>query len=246
MRRSKVSVYILGRLRLFTVLVAASHIVLQTQASLIIGDSAIEIKELQEEQNRRIPPKAEELQQHQGQQGQSQDEGIAPGPSLILGTLSDTDSGQPFDDITKQFSQSGSPLPTDVFREDNRASLNRHQMSIKKPNVIQMQPPPPLVSSTSGDSSLSVSDNSAADPKSVEEKKISGRVVDFELDHAGGHNKAKIKKKKKKKKEEEVSIEQVWFLRFSISTFDTNDEISIFRKLKWKKKSKYQFGMLIN
>lgn len=38
-------------------------------------------------------------------------------------------------------------------------------------------------------------------PEDNDDKAIAGKVVDFELTPAGGHNKAKIKKKKKKKKE---------------------------------------------
>lgn len=191
-----------------------------TYASLIVGDSAIEIKEFdQGDQNgpqQQTDVQSETQQPNQDQQNNNQ---VSSSPNLILGTLANDND---YKALTKHLLDGNqNQLPAkeqdqkdtnnddtnnSILKDSNNADAQTNDGQQKKPNTNQM--PGPLQLSTYGDDvSQNVLADHGNDENNIDGKRISGKVVDFELDHAGGHNKAKIKKKKKKKKakEEEVS-----------------------------------------
>lgn len=141
-------------------------------ASLIVGDSAIEIQEM-------------DSGSQQSSQSENQNE-----PSVILGTSPP--------------GQSAESLANSLTTED--------QTRRYRPNTMP-GPLPPMASSSVDSSSSSRATNpsdSQSNRPAGYDKAIAGKVVDFELIPAGGHNKAKIKKKKKKKKKEEAEMYKKW------------------------------------
>lgn len=207
------------------------------EASLIIGDSAIEIQEVDSGSQPQVentnPLEEQSQQQQQQQQHQQQLEhnqlgSVEQQPSIILGSTND---GQVASSLDNRLASAEQHLNTpELIIDQHQPATNQRPLpSGSSSNNLQMPGPLPPISSnhnnkqddiTDGDKnsrhnhdydinelnrqaekdalgrmlktqpSLSPSDN---------DKTIAGKVVDFELVPAGGHNKAKIKKKKKKK-----------------------------------------------
>ncbi|CAA3006443.1 Hypothetical predicted protein [Olea europaea subsp. europaea] len=216
------------------------------RASLIIGDSAIEIQEVDPNANTQSLQQDQQRDQHQQQSNQpsEQPQEHHPGdknnneqqtqqsseqqrqqgqdpmePSVILGSSSgqhqelreqDKTSDQPRRPEASRL-PSG-PLPPlggkpgeDITDGDQKSRGNHdydlnelgsrdreHEKEVLSEVILGTRKPPE-----------NDPDNSALS----DGKTITGAVVDFELQPAGGHNKAKIKKKKKKKKMEKKSEE---------------------------------------
>lgn len=159
---------------LISLLLVVSFIEQHSYASLIIGDSAIEIQEVDGNGRVERPTKLD-------------------GPSELSSIVLGKTEGDAAPQSNNILSQADS-----ILASDDRPSQRSRQVS---PNRQMPSPLPPLGSSTDkADDSLQEVISAPVDAQ--DERAITGRVVDFELTPAGGHNKAKVKKKKKKKKEE--------------------------------------------
>lgn len=141
------------------------------EASLIIGDSAIEIQEVDSGR-----PMEESRHEQQQNTNNNQNE-----PSVILGT---SPPGQTAANMVESLSS-----------EQQKTNYRTNSMP---------GPLPPLTSS-----SVEGGRQNEKDPNGYD-KAIAGKVVDFELTPAGGHNKGKFMKKKKKKKKEESEGFKKW------------------------------------
>lgn len=202
-------------------------------ASLIIGDSAIEIQEVGEPNSQQ--QNSNSLQQNnnnEANQQRHQDLSHYEEPSLILGSTSGSVGS--IDSQLKQAADSllHSQKPSSSLVEQQQSQNVKHQ---HRTNSVPAGPLPPIAGSgkqrdddiTDGDKkSRNTHDYEASDlngennrldkvsssiqPVTFDDKAITGKVVDFELTPAGGHNKAKIKKKKKKKKMMEEKEFKKW------------------------------------
>lgn len=212
--------------------------------SLIIGDSAIEIQEVdqnqaqqQQQQQPSLPSDQQAAQREQQQVSLSEGSGGQPqeDANVILGTTNE------------QALQNHNPDPSSLISiepqdEQQRVSNVRRNKppATSNPNRMPNGPLPPLSKAsakddiTDGDQQSRAShDFELGDLSSSKEslsgviaapresegsgmereelgKRIAGKVVDFELQPAGGHNKAKIKKKKKKHKMEHEEAFKKW------------------------------------
>lgn len=177
------------------------------EASLIIGDSAIEIQEVDPGQQQQ-PALS---QPAQPQTVQSQSITSLEQPSVILGTTNtesvpsttsnsnnqqQSSQNRPNDSSTNVVKPVAGPLPPiaggkgEDVTDGDKKSRKDHDYEMKDMNSI--------------DKVMSANDDGEDKPA------ITGKVVDFELTPAGGHNKAKIKKKKKKKKKKEEEMFKKW------------------------------------
>lgn len=206
------------------------------EASLIIGDSAIEIQELDGGQTPTTPQVADNQvqQQHdngkeanlnagdvvvgadqqlileeagkpEGQPSQAQGEDSSSSRSLMMSTGNNNKqqanslrlpSGPlppigATEDITDGDKKSRGSHDYDMNELTNQqAAADRQKEMDQLSQVLSVEP--------DASSKFKYQDEGNADGK-----QITGKVVDFELTPAGGHNKAKIKKKKKMKKKKE-------------------------------------------
>lgn len=167
-------------------------------ASLIIGDSAIEIQEVDDGASQPRSPATEQTNLVQ--------------PSVILDSTGDNSP----------------PVLQNQLNQNKDSHVDDEKLHESAPSTQMRGPLPPIVAQKSSDDVFDgdgrsrgshdydlANTNSSPNPEpsnteSLEAggKPIAGKVVDFELTPAGGHNKAKIKKKKKKKKEE--SMHKKW------------------------------------
>lgn len=169
------------------------------EGSLIIGDSAIEIQEVDDGSAQNKSPANEQA--------------TLPQNNLLLASTSETVSPT----SQNQLDQDKKFTYTDDRRQDPVVSS---QMRGPLPPIVAQKGPEDV---TDGDKKsranhdYDLSNMNAPLKLDLTElnsheldasKPIAGKVVDFELTPAGGHNKAKIKKKKKKKKEE--SMHKKW------------------------------------
>lgn len=207
-------------------------------ASLIIGDSAIEIQEVGDSSNQGLQSNNNNPQQHEQQQQQGTNHESSSQyeqPSIVLGSTSGS-----IGSIDSQLKQAADSVLQPQKNSENQASARQQQRT----NSVPAGPLPPLAGSneattgkgrrpddiTDGDKNsrnshdydinelngeknalghlLSTQAPSLQDDS--DDKAITGKVVDFELTPAGGHNKAKIKKKKKKKKKKEEEEFKKW------------------------------------
>lgn len=171
-------------------------------ASVIIGDSAIEIQEVetqdaagnqQHSDNGNHKGETPQAQQHQ------QNQVIFGSTDGITGSL-DSQMSNVHQQMSPQHQRDSSmmkmpgPLPP-LSREDitdgDKSSRNNHDYDINELNLNERQAEKNVLNHV-----LSASPKGGQE--ALEDKTIAGKVVDFELTPAGGHNKAKIKKKKKK------------------------------------------------
>lgn len=198
-------------------------------ASLIIGDSAIEIQEVGD-------PNSQQQQQHpqsnnNNDQNNVQNLAHYEEPNLILGSTSGAGS---VDSQLKQAADSvlhsQKPLVPSSSEQQQQQEVTKNQ---HRTNSVPVGPLPPIPGSGGSSNQdkqredgshdnvaneLNGQDNylskiASAQPAfddRPDDKAITGKVVDFELTPAGGHNKAKIKKKKKKKKEKEEEDFKKW------------------------------------
>ena len=260
----------------------AASIVQGAQASLIIGDSAIEIQEVQDD------PSTGNSQLVQGQQQQQQQPFISNSDTALVQqqqqhslTNSQPDIGElkqnepilqiesPSLQANQQQSHSAdvessanqersanqrSRLPSgplkpigkqqdeDVTDGDKRSRAT-HDFDIHELNPASEVP----------DERRELSHILAApllpdlDGGDDDGKRIAGKVVDFELTPAGGHNKAKIKKKKKKKKlhEEKAEAFKKWNKkhRHEKKAMEKKEREHMKKKKEEGKKKKKKWGM---
>lgn len=191
------------------------------EASLIIGDSAIEIQEVdpghqssqQQASNLATSQPAQPQQVHQSQSIASLEQhNNLEQPSVILGTTNTDNAPQSTVSNQNQLASQkkpndssnvntnkpvAGPLPPlaagkgEDITDGDKKSRNNHDYELRELNSI--------------DKVMSANDaNDDGKPA------ITGKVVDFELTPAGGHNKAKLKKKKKKKKKKEEEMFKKW------------------------------------
>ena len=231
-----------------------ASLVAGAEGSLIIGDSAIEIQEVDEsganqaaaqqhhhQQQQQVGPQEAPVRQEIGAPTQYEQ------PSVVLGTTSGNNeahglqeaSHQGSGDTTRAASLQDSLAQLDANSDQPTAANNEPQPKRAGLEMSRLPsgPLPPLEKHTEditdgdrrsrGNHDFDLNElttptaatsglNSQADnplgevllgtaPRQpelssvMEDKTITGKVVDFELQPAGGHNKAKIKKKKKKK-----------------------------------------------
>lgn len=170
-------------------------------ASLIIGDSAIEIQEVDDGAGNAPMQNNAQL----NIQPSSSNRGQADSLMTIQGQ---TTNEKPAEQSSNQMP---GPLPPvvisrghDDVTDGDKRSRGSHDYDMRD---ISSAPKSPLSQALSPSSS-DIAKDVASDAPEDEGKPIAGKVVDFELTPAGGHNKAKIKKKKKKKKEE--SMHKKW------------------------------------
>lgn len=229
-------------------------LVTAVDASLIIGDSAIEIQEVgdpnsqqqnspQSNNNHNGDTNNHNIQQQQQQQ-RHKDLSNYEEPSLILGSTSGSVGS--IDSQLKQAADSvlhSQKPPVSPSGEQQQQQTSKHQ---HRANSVLAGPLPPIAGSgnsgayikeklsanddiTDGDKKSRGSHDYNVDDLNGEnndlskitsaqpafddrpdDKAITGKVVDFELTPAGGHNKAKIKRKKKKKKKKEEEEFKKW------------------------------------
>lgn len=152
-------------------------------SSLIIGDSAIEIQELDGANNQR-----------QASNVRANEETPPDGSSIVLGKTQGN----------------AAPQSNNILSQADSILSNEAQSRKSQGSGSSMPSPLPPLDSSSSSSSKGSSRSSMSNSREPDEdsRTISGRVVDFELIPAGGHNKATVKKKKKKKKMEEKEEKQ--------------------------------------
>jgi hypothetical protein len=234
------------------------------QGSLIIGDSAIEIQEVedngnaasQQQQPQQQQQQPQQQQQQQQQPSQQQDMQFEPS-SVLLGTTGGTSGTDQL--ASSAPAQSSSQLDafgstqfggglTSGANEQQQQQLPKQAAGSEGMSRLPSGPLPPLskhseditdgdrksrgnhdfelnelTNAADGHDKMALNEvmlgtrrppdetiNGAGDALAAADKTITGKVVDFELQPAGGHNKAKIKKKKKKKKKKEEEMFKKW------------------------------------
>lgn len=206
-------------------------------ASLIIGDSAIEIQEVGDPNSQQQNSNSQQQNDDNNRENQQRHQDLSHygEPSLILGSTSGSAGS-----IDSQLKQAADSL---LHSQKPSASLDEQQQqqpqNVKhqhRTNSVLAGPLPPIAGGgkqrdddiTDGDkksrnthdyeandlngenNSLNKVTSSVQPSVTFDDKAITGKVVDFELTPAGGHNKAKIKKKKKKKKMMEEKEFKKW------------------------------------
>lgn len=176
------------------------HLSQSARASLIIGDSAIEIQEVDsgstDDQQKQHPPMA-------NQETAQQPSGNIEHPSVILDSTSGfpnarqnvpqspSASPQNGDKLARTPTGPLPPLTVEDVTDGDQKSRGSHDYEMNDlRNHGNDNPAKGAINEV-----MSVKSSDLKD----DEKTIAGKVVDFELTPAGGHNKAKIKKKMKKK-----------------------------------------------
>lgn len=263
------------------------------EASLIIGDSAIEIQEVDQQQQspggNQMPPDLSNTgnilqsqeNQNQAQQTHAQHQTQDQTPDIILG------SADPSITLGSLGSLGDGPIRNGGIDSDNALRDNpQQQMSGKNEFPAQsspyrhtnQQPRPSLPSPVAGtgnqrtnndditdgdgrsrpDHDFEQNHNSETEHRvdfgevmpvgedgNNRDKAITGRVVDFELTPAGGHNKAKIKKKKKKKVEGMEAYKKKWGKKKSEEkkAMEKKEKHSMKKKKEEGKKGKKKWGV---
>lgn len=172
-------------------------------------------------------------------------------PSIVLGTTGDVgpssmqqqrEQQHAFERPKANAKPVAGPLPPirarggeDITDGDKKSRAN-HDYELDSIDKVKSAP-----SAGSG-----ASGNEADDEESG--KAIAGKVVDFELTPAGGHNKAKIKKKKKKKKKMGEEKFKKWGKKQKAEKkkYDKKHKESMKKKKEEGKKKKKKWGQEVH